>query len=111
MSGANRDANAPGPNVCVVGTGVLGLLATKNLREQGLNVTTFTKDEFTGGLWHVSDDKEKLTALEQTSANTSKQTVSLIWALDKRCFCTRSLYTKLMWLIEELHLRFPDARR
>ena len=69
-------AKMVGNNVCIVGAGLVGLLATKNLKEQGLEVTTFTKDDYIGGLWHMSNDPEKTTALRQTSSNTSKHTVS-----------------------------------
>ncbi|KAG3180909.1 hypothetical protein PC129_g25409, partial [Phytophthora cactorum] len=55
-----------GPDVCVVGAGVVGLVATKNLLEQGLNVTTFERHDHIGGTWHVSDNGEQTTALEQT---------------------------------------------
>jgi dimethylaniline monooxygenase (N-oxide forming) len=64
-----------GKIVCVVGAGMLGLLAMKNLKEQGLSVVAFTKDDYIGGLWHTSQDTSKTTALPQTTANTSKQTV------------------------------------
>lgn len=64
-----------GNNVCVIGTGVLGLLATKNLLEQGLNVTTLERNEYIGGTWHVSHDSSQTTALSLTTANTSKHCV------------------------------------
>ncbi|KAH6688440.1 flavin-binding monooxygenase-like-domain-containing protein [Plectosphaerella plurivora] len=63
----------PGKDVCVVGTGMIGVVAIKNLLEQGLNPTAFTKDEYIGGLWKPSSDGAKTTALHQTSLNTSKQ--------------------------------------
>lgn len=74
MSQARRE---PGKDVCVVGTGMIGLVTIKNLREQGLNPTAFTKDEYLGGLWKPSGDGAKTTALHQTSLNTSKQMVSV----------------------------------
>ncbi|KAM5342428.1 hypothetical protein ACJ41O_013394 [Fusarium nematophilum] len=61
-----------GSDVCVVGTGVLGLLALKNLLEQGLNATAFERHEYVGGTWHASQDTQQTTALMQTTANTSK---------------------------------------
>lgn len=66
-----------GNDVCVVGAGVIGLVTTKNLLEQGLNVTTFERHAWLGGTWHVSQDGGQTTALEQTRLNTSKQAVSL----------------------------------
>ncbi|KAH6648794.1 flavin-binding monooxygenase-like-domain-containing protein [Truncatella angustata] len=65
-----------GDHVCVVGTGVLGLVAIKNLKEQGLQVTAFERNEHIGGLWHVSDNQDQVTATSMTTANTSKHTVS-----------------------------------
>ena len=55
---------------------MVGVVALKNLLEQGLNPTAFTKDEYLGGLWKSSSDGDKTTALHQTSLNTSKQAVS-----------------------------------
>ena len=67
---------ADGGQVCIIGAGMLGLLAAKNLLEKGLEVSIYTKDGYVGGLWHYSDDPEKTTALPSTSANTSKHIVS-----------------------------------
>ena len=68
-TGANKD-------VCVIGTGVLGLLAIKNLKEQGLQPTAFEQNEFVGGNWHVSE-RDQTTATEGTTLNTSTQVVSI----------------------------------
>ncbi|KAF5677928.1 monooxygenase [Fusarium heterosporum] len=62
-----------GSDVCVVGAGPLGLLALKNLREQGLDATAFERQEFIGGTWHASQNPEQTTALPQTKLNTAKQ--------------------------------------
>ncbi|KAM0816745.1 putative Flavin-binding monooxygenase-like-domain-containing protein [Seiridium cardinale] len=62
-----------GDQVCVIGTGVLGLVAIKNLIEQGLDVTAFERNGHLGGNWHVSDDTNQVTATAMTTANTSKQ--------------------------------------
>ncbi|KAH8657697.1 flavin-binding monooxygenase-like-domain-containing protein [Xylariales sp. PMI_506] len=61
----------PGNRVCVLGAGPVGLAATKNLVEQGLQVTTFEKGDKIGGVWYPTDNK--LSALPITSKNTSKQ--------------------------------------
>ncbi|KAF4443852.1 putative H+-transporting ATPase, vacuolar, 67K chain [Fusarium austroafricanum] len=66
-----------GSDVCVVGAGPLGLLALKNLREQGLNAKAFERQEYVGGTWHASKIMEQTTALEYTTANTSKQCCSI----------------------------------
>lgn len=96
----------PGNNVCVVGAGVVGLLALKNLREQGLNAIAFTKDDHIGGLWVKPEQLGKTTALRATTANTSKQTVS---REEHNCprpaLCTQRSYRS----VPELHLGFPYA--
>lgn len=65
-----------GNNVCVVGTGVTGLLAVKNLVEQGLNVRALEQNEYLGGNWHHSTDAQQVSALPGTRVNMSKETVS-----------------------------------
>ena len=63
--------------VCVVGTGALGLVAMKNLKEQGLKVTAFERNPYIGGIWHPSTDPVTLSSLLGTKANVSKEIVSL----------------------------------
>lgn len=70
-----RNGRVIGKDVCIVGTGMVGLAAIKNLKEQGLKPTAFTKDDAVGCLWKPKSDVTKLTALDQTSFNTSKQCV------------------------------------
>ncbi|KAF3068541.1 Dimethylaniline monooxygenase [N-oxide-forming] 5 [Trichoderma lentiforme] len=65
-----------GNNVCVVGTGVTGLLAVKNLVEQGLNVRALEQNEYLGGNWHHSTDAQQVSALPGTRVNMSKETNS-----------------------------------
>ncbi|KAF4344500.1 monooxygenase [Fusarium beomiforme] len=65
------------PDVCVIGAGPLGLLALKNLREQGVDAKAFERQEYVGGTWHASHNVEQTTALEYTTANTSKQCCSI----------------------------------
>lgn len=67
-----------GNRVCVLGAGPIGLVATKNLSEQGLHVTTFEKSDHIGGIWHPS--KTGLSVLPITSKNTSKQCVSRLYS-------------------------------
>ena len=66
-----------GPDVCVIGAGPLGLIALKNLREQGLDAKALERNEYIGGTWHASSNAEQTTASEYTTANTSKQCVRL----------------------------------
>ncbi|KAF5622180.1 monooxygenase [Fusarium sp. NRRL 25303] len=66
MDAQNQELNS---DICVVGAGPLGLLALKNLREQGLNAKAFERQEYVGGTWHASSNVEQTTALEYTTAN------------------------------------------
>ncbi|KAM4066545.1 flavin-binding monooxygenase-like domain-containing protein [Hirsutella rhossiliensis] len=68
-SSASRMRNT----VCVVGTGVLGLVAMKNLNEQGLKVTAFEQNDHIGGLWNFTLDKAQLSVMPGTRSNSSKQ--------------------------------------
>ena len=74
---ASSQNQALGPDVCVIGAGPLGLIALKNLREQGLDAKALERNEYIGGTWHASSDAEQTTASEYTTANTSKQCVRL----------------------------------
>ncbi|KAF5711677.1 monooxygenase [Fusarium globosum] len=74
MDAQNQELNS---DICVVGAGPLGLLALKNLREQGLDAKAFERQEYVGGTWHASNNIEQTTALEYTTANTSKQCCSI----------------------------------
>jgi dimethylaniline monooxygenase (N-oxide forming) len=67
-----------GDRVCVIGSGMLGLLAIKNLTEQGLDVTALERNTHIGGNWHVSDMKtDQTSALPGTTSNQSKYVVSV----------------------------------
>jgi dimethylaniline monooxygenase (N-oxide forming) len=69
-------SKTPGKSVCVIGTGVLGLVAIKNLKEQGLEVTAFERNDGIGGTWNPASGKpDQVTATELTTSNTSKQVV------------------------------------
>lgn len=59
-------------SVCVIGSGVLGLVATKNLVEQGLEVQILEKNGYIGGIWHVTEDIRQTSALSGTRAQFSK---------------------------------------
>lgn len=37
-------------------TGVLGLVAVKNLREEGFQVTGFDRNDYVGGLWKYTEE-------------------------------------------------------
>jgi dimethylaniline monooxygenase (N-oxide forming) len=76
MEAYGPGSGRPGNNVCVVGTGVTGLLAVKNLVEQGLSVRALEKSENLGGNWYHSMDTEQVSALPEMKVNISKETVS-----------------------------------
>ncbi|RSL89192.1 hypothetical protein CEP51_001371 [Fusarium floridanum] len=73
---ASSQSQQVGSDVCVIGTGVLGLLALKNLLEQGLNATAFERNEYIGGTWHASLNPGQTTALTGTTLNTSRHCCS-----------------------------------
>jgi hypothetical protein len=76
MEAYGPGSGRPGNNVCVVGTGVTGLLAVKNLVEQGLSVRALEQSENLGGNWYHSMDTEQVSALPEMKVNMSKETVS-----------------------------------
>ncbi|KAH8819268.1 flavin monooxygenase-like protein [Xylogone sp. PMI_703] len=55
----------------VVGLGVSGLAAVKNLAEVGINVTGFERCNRIGGIWNY-DEEPRTSALPNTIANVSK---------------------------------------
>ncbi|KAM5366863.1 hypothetical protein ACJZ2D_010315 [Fusarium nematophilum] len=60
------------PTVAVIGLGVLGLVAVKNLTEEGFDVTGFERNSYVGGLWHYTDE-DKTSVLPTTVINISKE--------------------------------------
>ncbi|KAH8893690.1 FAD/NAD(P)-binding domain-containing protein [Thozetella sp. PMI_491] len=58
--------------VAVIGLGALGLVATKNLLEEGFEVTAFERNNYVGGLWHYTDE-DKTSVLPTTVINISKE--------------------------------------
>ena len=57
--------------VAVIGTGPLGLMAIKNLKEDGFTVTGFEKRAYVGGLWKQSQDSS-VSVTERTVFNSSR---------------------------------------
>ncbi|KAL6414436.1 FAD/NAD(P)-binding domain-containing protein [Ilyonectria robusta] len=57
--------------VAVIGLGAMGIVAVKNLREEGFDVTGFERSSYVGGLWHFTEDEETLSVLESTVVNVS----------------------------------------
>lgn len=42
----------------------MGLVAVKDLLEEGFHVTGFERSAYVGGLWHFTEDKDTLSVLE-----------------------------------------------
>ncbi|KIW81362.1 hypothetical protein Z517_04387 [Fonsecaea pedrosoi CBS 271.37] len=59
-------------SVAVVGLGAFGLVALKNLREEGFNATGFDRNLYVGGLWQFTE-KDQTSVLESTTVNISKE--------------------------------------
>ncbi|KAF7546689.1 hypothetical protein G7Z17_g8245 [Cylindrodendrum hubeiense] len=57
--------------VAVIGLGAMGIVAVKNLREEGFDVTGFERSGCIGGLWRFTEDEETLSVLESTVVNVS----------------------------------------
>lgn len=56
----------------VIGLGAQGLVAVKNLLEEGFDVTGFEKNDFVGGIWHYSAET-RVSVLPTTIVNSSKR--------------------------------------
>lgn len=79
-----------GNSVCVVGTGVMGLMAPKTLpyaglgartppgeadmvtNQEGFDVVAYERRSYVGGLWHATMDKPQASVLPETFTNGSK---------------------------------------
>ncbi len=57
--------------VAVIGGGPLGLMALKNFKEDGFDVTLYESRSWIGGLWKYSDD-DSLSVARNTVFNSSK---------------------------------------
>ena len=57
--------------VAVIGGGPLGLMALKNFKEDGFDVTLYESRSWIGGLWKYSDDSS-LSVADNTVFNSSK---------------------------------------
>ncbi|KAH7227499.1 hypothetical protein BKA60DRAFT_628714 [Fusarium oxysporum] len=62
--------------VAVIGLGVAGLVAVKNMLEVGFDVTGFELSEYVGGLWHYTE-QDKTSVLPSTIINISKERAAL----------------------------------
>lgn len=62
--------------VAVIGLGAAGLVALKNLKEEGFNVVGYERNAYIGGLWRYSND-DQVSVLNTTVVNISKERVCL----------------------------------
>lgn len=66
----------PNPKVCVIGAGPSGLVATKVLSQQGLDVCGFEKGSDVGGLWRFQNDSKLSAAYESLHINSSRHAMA-----------------------------------
>ena len=59
--------------VAVIGLGVSGLGALKNLLEEGFHVVGLERNDYIGGLWQWTTDSNQTSVIASTVANISKQ--------------------------------------
>ena len=64
-----------GKTVAIIGAGPLGVIAAKNLAEEGFEVTIFERADSVGGLWRQTTNTQHTSVLPSTFTNTSKYTV------------------------------------
>jgi len=75
--------------------GALGLVAVKNLAEEGFDVTGFDQNPFVGGLWHYADDdrvsvlpSKKLSPFAYLlSTLQSLMTIQVLSSISQRSVC------------------------
>jgi len=60
------------PSVAVIGLGSQGLVALKNLLEEGFATSGFEKHSYVGGIWHYSTNVQ-VSALQSTVVNVSRE--------------------------------------
>jgi len=72
---AYRGSAGLGMRVGIIGGGPLGVIAAKNLAEEGFDVTVFERVEGVGGLWRQTTNTTHTSVLPNTFTNTSKFTV------------------------------------
>jgi dimethylaniline monooxygenase (N-oxide forming) len=60
----------------VIGLGAAGLVALKNLKEEGFDVTGYERNAYIGGLWRYSEGSQT-SVLNTTVVNISKERVNL----------------------------------
>ncbi|KAL7951736.1 flavin monooxygenase-like protein [Trichoderma barbatum] len=77
--------------VAVVGLGAMGIVAVKNLLEEGFDVVGFERSNYVGGLWHFTEDEDTLSIIESTTVNVSVDRASFTdfpFPVGTPAFCT-----------------------
>jgi len=65
-------------SVCVIGAGVSGLAACKNLKEHNITFICYEKGSQIGGLWRYNNDNKMSAAYRSLCMNTSKKIASYL---------------------------------
>jgi dimethylaniline monooxygenase (N-oxide forming) len=60
--------------VAVIGLGPAGLIALKNLKEEGFDATGFDRNGYIGGIWKFTEEGST-SVLQTTLVNISKERV------------------------------------
>lgn len=68
----------------------MGIVAVKNLLEEGFNVTGFDRNGYVGGLWHFTEDEDTLSVLE--CKFTTQLHVVVVVVLKDSSNCCQCLY-------------------
>ena len=61
------------PKVAVVGLGLTGLTALKNLLEEGFDATGLERNDYVGGLWQWTADGSQTSVMKSTVTNITRQ--------------------------------------
>lgn len=86
-------------NFKLTATGPSGLVAVKNLKEEGFNVTGFDRNSYIGGLWQFTAENQT-SVMETTVVNISRERVGF----SKIHTCLEWLLTKIRVALLIIHL-------
>ncbi|KAL5086630.1 hypothetical protein Trisim1_008882 [Trichoderma cf. simile WF8] len=106
---AMEDMESRRQRVAVVGLGAMGIVAVKNLLEEGFDVVGFERSNYVGGLWHFTEDEETLSIIESTTVNVSIDRASFTdfpFPVGTSTFCTaKEVESYLEAYVEHFDLR------
>ncbi|KAL7817425.1 flavin monooxygenase-like protein [Trichoderma aethiopicum] len=95
--------------VAVIGLGAMGIVAVKNLLEEGFDVVGFERSSYTGGLWHFTENEDTLSIIQSTSVNVSIDRASYTdfpFPVGTPTFCTaKHVEDYLEAYVDHFHLR------